>query len=108
MNDDGYVEINGRLKDLIIRGGENVYPAEVEQFLYKHPKIADVQVVNHRCRTSDKLMCRHELGIKTLCRVLHLRTYMRNGLQVGLLLFVPRLDSVGNIFKCRRVTGCRT
>jgi len=44
MDDDGYVVIDGRIKDTIIRGGENVYPVEVEQFLYKHPKIADVQV----------------------------------------------------------------
>jgi len=46
MDDDGYVSIEGRMKDLIIRGGENIYPAEVEQFLYKHPKIADVQVIH--------------------------------------------------------------
>jgi len=44
MDDDGYVSVDGRLKDVIIRGGENIYPVEVEQFLYKHPKIADVQV----------------------------------------------------------------
>jgi len=44
MDDDGYVSIDGRLKDMIIRGGENIYPVEVEQFLHKHPKIADVQV----------------------------------------------------------------
>lgn len=45
MDEDGYVKITGRLKDLIIRGGENIYPREVEEFLYKHPKILDVQVV---------------------------------------------------------------
>jgi len=45
MDDDGHVVIGGRMKDTIIRGGENIYPAEVEQFLYKHPKIADVQVM---------------------------------------------------------------
>ncbi|RXS83427.1 AMP-binding protein [Streptomyces sp. TM32] len=45
MNDDGYVRIVGRIKDMIIRGGENVYPREIEEFLYTHPKIADVQVV---------------------------------------------------------------
>ncbi|MEU9338591.1 AMP-binding protein [Streptomyces sp. NPDC048290] len=45
MRDDGYVEIVGRIKDMIIRGGENVYPREIEEFLYRHPKIADVQVV---------------------------------------------------------------
>jgi fatty-acyl-CoA synthase len=42
---DGYVEIVGRSKDMIIRGGENVYPRELEEFLYGHPDIADVQVV---------------------------------------------------------------
>jgi fatty-acyl-CoA synthase len=42
---DGYYRITGRIKDLIIRGGENVYPREVEEFLYTHPQIADVQVV---------------------------------------------------------------
>jgi fatty-acyl-CoA synthase len=45
MRDDGYVNIVGRLKDMIIRGGENVYPREVEEFLYTHPKVADVQVI---------------------------------------------------------------
>src|SRR5580700_1597468 len=45
MRPDGYFRITGRLKDMIIRGGENVYPREVEEFLYSHPKISDVQVV---------------------------------------------------------------
>ena len=45
MRPDGYFRITGRLKDMIIRGGENVYPREVEEFLYTHPKVADVQVV---------------------------------------------------------------
>ncbi|MCM2392772.1 AMP-binding protein [Streptomyces sp. CWNU-1] len=45
MRDDGYVQIVGRIKDMIIRGGENVYPREVEEFLHTHPKVADVQVV---------------------------------------------------------------
>ncbi|MER5179420.1 AMP-binding protein [Streptomyces sp. NPDC002896] len=45
MRDDGYVQIVGRIKDMIIRGGENIYPREIEEFLYGHPKIADVQVV---------------------------------------------------------------
>ncbi len=45
MDDDGYLNIVGRIKDLIIRGGENVYPREVEEFLYAHPNIRDVQVV---------------------------------------------------------------
>jgi fatty-acyl-CoA synthase len=45
MDDDGYIKITGRLKDMIIRGGENIYPREIEEFLYKHPKIFDVQIV---------------------------------------------------------------
>ncbi len=45
MDDDGYVNIVGRIKDMIIRGGENVYPREVEEFLFTHPDIADVQVI---------------------------------------------------------------
>lgn len=49
MDDDGYVRIVGRLKDMIIRGGENVYPREVEEFLYTIPGVADVQVIGIPC-----------------------------------------------------------
>jgi len=45
MDEDGYINIVGRIKDMIIRGGENIYPREVEEFLYSHPQIADVQVI---------------------------------------------------------------
>jgi fatty-acyl-CoA synthase len=45
MDGDGYVQITGRIKDMVIRGGENIYPREVEEFLYTHPDIEDVQVV---------------------------------------------------------------
>jgi fatty-acyl-CoA synthase len=45
MDDEGYLNIVGRIKDMIIRGGENIYPREVEEFLYTHPDIADVQVI---------------------------------------------------------------
>ena len=45
MDDEGYVNITGRIKDLIIRGGENISPREVEEFLYGHPDVVDVQVV---------------------------------------------------------------
>ncbi|WP_334078777.1 AMP-binding protein [Microbulbifer sp. M83] len=44
MDEDGYIQIVGRIKDMVIRGGENIYPKEVEEFLYTHPAIADVQV----------------------------------------------------------------
>jgi fatty-acyl-CoA synthase len=45
MDDEQYVNIVGRIKDMIIRGGENVYPREIEEFLYSHPKVQDVQVI---------------------------------------------------------------
>jgi fatty-acyl-CoA synthase len=45
MDVDGYVNIVGRIKDMVIRGGENVYPREVEEFLYTHPDVVDVQVI---------------------------------------------------------------
>ncbi|MDR5001303.1 AMP-binding protein [Brevibacillus parabrevis] len=45
VDEEGYYRITGRLKDMIIRGGENIYPREVEEFLYTHPKILDVQIV---------------------------------------------------------------
>jgi len=45
MNEKGYCKITGRIKDMIIRGGENIYPREIEEFLYTHPQVRDVQVV---------------------------------------------------------------
>ena len=45
MDEDGYFNIVGRIKDLVIRDGENLYPREIEEYLYRHPKIADVQVI---------------------------------------------------------------
>ena len=45
MREDGRVNIVGRLKDMIIRGGENIYPREIEEFLHTHPKVSDVQVI---------------------------------------------------------------
>ncbi len=45
MDEAGYLNIVGRIKDMVIRGGENIYPREVEEFLYAHPAIEDVQVV---------------------------------------------------------------
>jgi fatty-acyl-CoA synthase len=44
MDEEGYCKIVGRIKDMVIRGGENIYPREIEEFLYRHPKIQDVQV----------------------------------------------------------------
>ena len=45
MDDDGYVAITGRIKDMVIRGGENIYPREIEEFLYGHPDVLDAQVI---------------------------------------------------------------
>ena len=45
MDDDGYVNITGRIKDMVIRGGENIYPREVEELLYTHPDVLDAQVI---------------------------------------------------------------
>jgi len=45
LDAEGYINIVGRIKDMIIRGGENIYPREIEEFLYTHPKISEVQVI---------------------------------------------------------------
>ena len=45
VDEDGYYKITGRIKDMIIRGGENIYPKELEEFIYTHPKVKDVQVI---------------------------------------------------------------
>ena len=45
LDDDGYCTITGRIKDIVIRGGENIYPREIEEFLFRHPKIASVSVI---------------------------------------------------------------
>ena len=78
MDADGYVNIVGRIKDLVIRGGENIYPREVEEYLYTHPNIADVSVVGVPDeRYGEELMAwvklRHETAttaddIREFCR----------------------------------------
>jgi fatty-acyl-CoA synthase len=57
MREDGYVNIVGRLKDMIIRGGENIYPREIEEFLYTYDKIADVQVIGVPDRKYGEEVC---------------------------------------------------
>ena len=52
MDADGYVTITGRIKDMVIRGGENIYPREIEEFLFTHPDVLDAQVIgvpDERC-----------------------------------------------------------
>ena len=44
MDADGYLRITGRLKEMIIRGGENIYPREIEEFIFTHPKVAEVAI----------------------------------------------------------------
>jgi fatty-acyl-CoA synthase len=57
IDDEGYCNIVGRIKDMVIRGGENVYPREIEEFLYRHPKIQDVQVVGVPDRRYGEELC---------------------------------------------------
>ena len=57
MNDDGYVTISGRIKDMIIRGGENISPREVEEFLYTHEKVREVQVIGVPDRKYGEVVC---------------------------------------------------
>ena len=57
MNEEGYVTFVGRLKDLIIRGGENIYPREVEEFLHSHPKIIDVHIVGIPDKRMGEELC---------------------------------------------------
>ena len=45
MDEDGYIHISGRIKDLIIRGGENISPKEIEDFIYQYPNVLDVQII---------------------------------------------------------------
>ncbi|MEJ2802636.1 AMP-binding protein [Comamonadaceae bacterium PP-2] len=57
MDAQGYVNIVGRMKDMVIRGGENIYPREIEEFLYRHPKVQDVQVVGVPDRKYGEELC---------------------------------------------------
>lgn len=57
MDSEGYVQVVGRLKDMIIRGGENIYPREIEEFLYTHPKIQEVQVFGVKDERFGEQVC---------------------------------------------------
>jgi fatty-acyl-CoA synthase len=57
MHDDGNIHLTGRSRDIIIRGGENIYPREIEEFLYTHPKIAEVQVVGLPNARLGEIVC---------------------------------------------------
>jgi fatty-acyl-CoA synthase len=57
MRDDGYCTVVGRIKDMVIRGGENIYPREIEEFLYTHPDIEDAQVIGVPDETYGEELC---------------------------------------------------
>ena len=57
IDEEGYGNIVGSIKDMVIRGGENIYPREIEEFLYAHPKVADVQVVGLPDRVMGEELC---------------------------------------------------
>jgi fatty-acyl-CoA synthase len=57
LDDEGYGNIVGRIKDMVIRGGENIYPREVEEYLFRHPKVEDVQVVGVPDRKYGEELC---------------------------------------------------
>ncbi len=78
MDEEGYVRIVGRTKDMVIRGGENIYPREVEEFLYTHPSIQDVQVFGVEDEKMGEEVCAwvklqpgcelDDQGVKEYCR----------------------------------------
>ncbi|QTD45921.1 AMP-binding protein [Ottowia testudinis] len=78
MDEEGYVNIVGRIKDMVIRGGENVYPREIEEFLYRHPQIQDVQVVGVPDQKFGEELCAwiivkpgqelDEAGVREFCK----------------------------------------
>ncbi|HEY0845629.1 MAG TPA: AMP-binding protein [Noviherbaspirillum sp.] len=78
MDVEGYVNISGRIKDMVIRGGENIYPREIEEFLYRHPAVQDVQVVGVPDRKYGEELCAwivlrpgmtlDEAGVREFCK----------------------------------------
>jgi len=78
MDAEGYVNISGRIKDMVIRGGENIYPREIEEFLYRHPAVQDVQVVGVPDKKYGEELCAwiilrpgaelDEDGVREFCR----------------------------------------
>lgn len=68
MDDEGYVNITGRIKNLIIRGGENISPKEIEDYLYTHPKISDVQIIGVPSeKYGEEVMARVKIKENELC-----------------------------------------
>ena len=78
LDDAGYCNIVGRVKDLIIRGGENISPREIEEFLYRHPKIQDVQVFGVPDRRYGEVVCAWiKLKAGERCDAEAIRTFCR-------------------------------
>jgi fatty-acyl-CoA synthase len=76
MDEEGYINIVGRIKDMIIRGGENVYPREIEEFLYTHPGIRDVQVIGvPDARYGEEIMAWVQLQPGELATVEEIRAF---------------------------------
>jgi len=79
MDETGYVQITGRLKDMIIRGGENIYPAEIEEFLFAHPKVAQVAVFGVPDeRYGEEIMAWVQLHADTSATADELREYCKD------------------------------
>jgi fatty-acyl-CoA synthase len=79
MDEEGYVNIVGRIKDMIIRGGENIYPREIEEFLYTHPQISDVQVIGvPDARYGEEIMAWVKLRDGQIVTAEELRDYCRD------------------------------
>jgi fatty-acyl-CoA synthase len=78
MDEDGYLNIAGRIKDMVIRGGENIYPREIEEYLYAHPAIKDVSVIGLPDERYGEELCAwivlhpdgelDEEGVRAFCR----------------------------------------
>jgi fatty-acyl-CoA synthase len=79
MDEEGYVNIVGRIKDMIIRGGENIYPREIEEFLYTHPQISDVQVIGvPDARYGEEILAWVKLRDGQIVTAEELRDYCRD------------------------------
>jgi fatty-acyl-CoA synthase len=78
MDDNGYCKITGRIKNMIIRGGENIYPREIEEFLYTHPKVADIQVYGVPDRKyGEQVMAAIKIKEKVSCSEEEIRDFCR-------------------------------
>jgi fatty-acyl-CoA synthase len=79
MDENGYCKITGRIKNMIIRGGENIYPREIEEFLYTHPKVSDVQVYGVPDRKyGEQVMAAIKLKDGVTCSEEEIRDFCRD------------------------------